>query len=54
LGEEFSPDFAGGIDDGVIGVEDAVGEPVVPDMRYCQTFSTLPDQLQGDDEQPCW
>ena len=28
LCEEFSPCVAGGVDDGLVGVEDAVGEPV--------------------------
>ena len=37
LGDELSPCVAGGVDDGVVGFEDAVGEPVLTEI--------LPDVL---------
>lgn len=32
LVDEVVPGFAGGVDDGVVGVEEAVGEPVLPEV----------------------
>lgn len=36
LREEFSPSLGGGVDDGIIAIEDAVGEPV---GAQCLTIS---------------